>query len=164
MKKVAVVTDSNSGISQEEARKLGCFVVPMPFIIDGEEFFEGLSLNQNQFYQIQASGKKITTSQPNINEVVELWKKFSKIMTKLCIFQCQAGFLKAAKPQQVLHRSLTDEFRLWTTKEFPSPCARLLLTLSTWQKTASPPNKSKSGWKKLHLTVPFISWWTRSNS
>ncbi len=78
MKKIVIVTDSNSGIFQEEAEKLGCFVIPMPFIIDGEEFFEGVNLSQDQFYEIQKSGKRITTSQPNINEIVSLWKKLLK--------------------------------------------------------------------------------------
>lgn len=78
MKKIAVVTDSNSGITPEEAKELGCYLIPMPFIIDGEEFFEGVSLNQTNFYDIQKSGKKITTSQPNINDIVELWKNLLK--------------------------------------------------------------------------------------
>lgn len=78
MKKIAIVTDSNSGIFPEDAKALGCFVVPMPFIIDGEDFFEGVSLSQEKFYEIQKSGKKITTSQPNINDIVDLWKKLLK--------------------------------------------------------------------------------------
>ncbi len=78
MKRIAIVTDSNSGIFQEEARELGCFVIPMPFTIDGEEFFEGVNLTQEQFYEKQESGKKITTSQPNINEIVTLWKQLLK--------------------------------------------------------------------------------------
>ena len=49
--KIAVVTDSNSGISQEEAKKLGIFVLPMPFIIDGETFYEDVNLSQREFYQ-----------------------------------------------------------------------------------------------------------------
>lgn len=78
MKKVAIVTDSNSGITQDEAKELGCFIIPMPFIIDGEEFFEGINLTTDEFYQKQKAGAKISTSQPNINEVVSLWKDLLK--------------------------------------------------------------------------------------
>ena len=51
MSKVAVVTDSNSGISQELADKMGISVLPMPFTIDGKEYFEGISLTQEEFYE-----------------------------------------------------------------------------------------------------------------
>ena len=78
MKKIAIVTDSNSGISQEEAKNLGCFVVPMPFIIKEDTFFEGINLSNEEFYNIQASGTRVTTSQPNINEIVELWQNLLK--------------------------------------------------------------------------------------
>lgn len=78
MKRVAIVTDTNSGITSEEAKRDGLFLVPMPFVIDGEEYFEGVNLTTEDFYQKQAQNSKIFTSQPNINDVVELWKKILK--------------------------------------------------------------------------------------
>ncbi len=51
MSKTAIVTDSNSGITQADAKKLGIFVLPMPFLIDGEEYFEDISLSQKDFYE-----------------------------------------------------------------------------------------------------------------
>ena len=78
MKKIAIVTDTNSGITQEEAKRIGCFLVPMPFVIDGEEYFEGVNLTTEEFYQKQSSGHKINTSQPVINDIVELWEKLLK--------------------------------------------------------------------------------------
>lgn len=78
MKKIAIVTDSNSGITQEEAKKLGCFVVPMPFMIDGEEYFEDINLTVDEFYARQKANAKIFTSQPNINDIVEFWQKLLK--------------------------------------------------------------------------------------
>ena len=53
MKKIAVVTDSNSGITQEEAQKMGIYVLPMPFTIDGNEYFEGINLTQEEFYEAE---------------------------------------------------------------------------------------------------------------
>lgn len=78
MKKIAIVTDSNSGITPKEAEILGCHVIPMPFIIDGDIFYEDVSLTKEKFFEIQASGKKITTSQPNIHEIVALWEELLK--------------------------------------------------------------------------------------
>ena len=51
MKRIAIVTDSNSGISQAEAQRLGISVLPMPFTIDGELYFEDLTISQEEFYQ-----------------------------------------------------------------------------------------------------------------
>lgn len=77
MKKIAIVTDSNAGITPEQAEELGCFVVPMPFIIDGEIYYENINLTQEKFYEIQKT-TKITTSQPNINDIVEMWEGLLK--------------------------------------------------------------------------------------
>lgn len=73
--KVAIVTDSNSGITQQEAKQLGITVIPMPFLIDGEEFFEDINLTQEEFYQKLTQDADVSTSQPNIFMVVEKWTK-----------------------------------------------------------------------------------------
>jgi DegV family protein with EDD domain len=73
--KVAIVTDSNSGITQQEAKQLGITVIPMPFLIDGEEFFEDINLTQEGFYQKLTQDADVSTSQPNIFMVVEKWTK-----------------------------------------------------------------------------------------
>ena len=76
--KVAVITDSNSGITQGEAKKDGAFVIPMPFIVNDEEFFEDISLTQEQFYEKLAADADISTSQPAIGQVTELWDRVLK--------------------------------------------------------------------------------------
>lgn len=73
--RVAIVTDSNSGITQQEAKQLGITVIPMPFLIDGEEFFEDINLTQEEFYQKLTQDADVSTSQPNIFMVVEKWTK-----------------------------------------------------------------------------------------
>ena len=62
--KTAIVTDSNSGITQEEARLSGVFVVPMPVLIDSKQYFEGVTLSQEQFYQKLRDGKVNLSAQP----------------------------------------------------------------------------------------------------
>ncbi len=76
--KTAIVTDSNSGITQIEAKKIGAFVIPMPFIIGEEEYFEDINLTQEEFYQKLLTGEDISTSQPAVGQVTELWDKILK--------------------------------------------------------------------------------------
>lgn len=78
MGKIAVVTDSNSGITQEKGKELGVHVIPMPFYIDGELFLEDITLTQEAFYEKLASDCEIITSQPAPGEVMEFWDKLLK--------------------------------------------------------------------------------------
>lgn len=73
MKKTAIVTDSNSGITPAEAEELGIYLVPMPFFIDGELFYEGVNLSHEDFYSKMATGADISTSQPTPGAVLDLW-------------------------------------------------------------------------------------------
>ena len=75
MAKVKIVTDSNSGITQSEAEKLGISVLPMPFLIDGEEYFEDINLTQAEFYAHLKGDATVSTSQPSIGSVTDLWDK-----------------------------------------------------------------------------------------
>lgn len=71
--KIAIVTDSNSGITQEEAKELGIFVLPMPFMIDGQDYYEDINLTQKEFYEKLKDGSDISTSQPSPESVMKLW-------------------------------------------------------------------------------------------
>ena len=73
--KIAVVVDSNSGVGLEEADDLGLVVLPMPFMIDGETYEEGISLDQEGFYRYQEAGAEIKTSQPSPDTVMSLWNR-----------------------------------------------------------------------------------------
>lgn len=76
--KVAVMTDSNSGITQSEARDLGVFVLPMPFTIDQKEYKEDINLSQDEFYSQLMNGAEVFTSQPAVGEVTELFDNILK--------------------------------------------------------------------------------------
>ena len=75
MSKVAIVTDSNSGITQEQGKELGIFVLPMPFFIDGELYLEDITLSQSEFYEKLGADSDISTSQPSPGDVMDLWDK-----------------------------------------------------------------------------------------
>lgn len=75
MEKTAIVTDSNSGISQEKAGKYGVYVLPMPFYIDDELYLEGQTITHEEFFRKQKNGSVIYTSQPNPYDVTQLWEQ-----------------------------------------------------------------------------------------
>ena len=76
--KIAIVTDSNSGISQAAAEEMGIFVLPMPFMIDGNEYFEGINLSVEEFFEKLENDCEISTSQPSPESILELWDKLLK--------------------------------------------------------------------------------------
>lgn len=78
MKKIAVITDSNSGITQNEGKQLGIYVIPMPFNFGDKTFLEDITLTQEDFYERLGSGSDISTSQPSPESVLNLWDKLLK--------------------------------------------------------------------------------------
>ena len=75
MSKIAIVTDSNSGITQAQGKELGISVVPMPFFINGETYYEDINLTQEEFYKKLEEGAEISTSQPSVGDILELWNR-----------------------------------------------------------------------------------------
>lgn len=71
--KTAVMTDSNSGITPEEGKKIGIYSLPMPVIIEGDVFYEGKNITQEEYYGAMTSGKNVTTSQPSPGDVMDMW-------------------------------------------------------------------------------------------
>lgn len=73
--KIAIVTDSNSGITQAQAKELGIYVLPMPFMINNETYYEDITLTQEEFYRRLAEGAEVITSQPTPESVMDLWNE-----------------------------------------------------------------------------------------
>lgn len=78
MSSVAIVTDSNSGISQAEGKELGIYVIPMPCLVDGKLYYENVDITKEQFYHFMKSDADLTTSQPSPGDVMDLWDKLLK--------------------------------------------------------------------------------------
>ena len=82
--KIAILTDTNSGICEEEAEKMGIFVMPMPVIIEDETFYEGSNLTEEEFLEALTSGKKVSTSQPAPGDLLDTWddllKKYDQVV------------------------------------------------------------------------------------
>lgn len=91
MGKVAIVTDSNSGINQKESAALGIRVVPMPFMIDGEEYFEDINLTQEEFYRKLTDGAEISTSMPTPGSVTDLWDEVLQSYDEIVYIPMSSG-------------------------------------------------------------------------
>ena len=90
-KKIAVVTDSNSGITQTEALEYGIRVLPMPFMINEETFYEDMTLTQNEFYEKLESGADVVTSQPSPESVMKLWDEILKEHDEIVYIPMSSG-------------------------------------------------------------------------
>ena len=91
MKNVAIATDSNSGITQAEAKALGIRVLPMPFYINEELFFEDVTLTQEEFYSRLAEDADISTSQPSPGDVTDLWDQLLESYDQVVYIPMSSG-------------------------------------------------------------------------
>lgn len=91
MSKVAIMTDSNSGISQAEGARAGIYVLPMPFYIDEEMYFEEINLGQEEFYEKLTEGAQIKTSMPTVGSVTDMWKKLLKESDEIVYIPMSSG-------------------------------------------------------------------------
>lgn len=102
MKKTAVVTDSNSGITQAEAKELGIRVLPMPFFINQEIYYEDITLTQDEFYQRLKEDADISTSQPSPGEVMDLWNEVLSEYEELVYIPMSSGLSKSCETAMML--------------------------------------------------------------
>lgn len=102
MSKVAVMTDSNSGITQNEAKETGITVLPMPFIIDGKTYYEDISLTQEEFYEKLAQNADVSTSQPSVEDVLKCWDKALEDADELVYIPMSSGLSGSCSTAQML--------------------------------------------------------------
>ena len=95
--KVAVMTDSNSGLTQKEGKELGIKVVPMPFMIDGEEYFEDINLTQEMFYEKLQGDANVSTSQPAIGVIMTMWDELLEEYDQIVYIPMSSGLSKSCE-------------------------------------------------------------------
>ena len=91
MAKVAIITDSNSGITQARGKELGIYVLPMPFFIDEKLYYEDITLTQEEFYACLGADSDISTSQPSPASVMELWESVLKEYDEIVCIPMSSG-------------------------------------------------------------------------
>ncbi len=102
MKKVAILTDSNSGITQAQSKELGIFVEPMPFYINGELYYEDIDLSQDDFYKKLTEGGEITTSMPITGNLMDTWDKILEDYDELVYIPMSSGLSSSCDTAKML--------------------------------------------------------------
>ena len=102
MSKVVIVTDSNSGITQADAKELGVVVLPMPFYINEEMFYEDIDLTQEQFYERLAEGGDIKTSMPLVGDVTDKWDELLKEYDEIVHIPMSSGLSSSCETAYML--------------------------------------------------------------
>lgn len=102
MSKIAVVTDSNSGITQEQAKELGIRVLPMPFMIEGETYYEEITLSQSAFYEKLSQNADISTSQPTPGAVMQLWDELLQEYDEIVHIPMSSGLSSSCQTADML--------------------------------------------------------------
>ena len=102
MGKIAIVTDSNSGITQEEAKRLGVHVIPMPFYIDGELYLEDITLSQEEFYHKLEHDAEISTSMPSVGDVMDFWDRLLKEYDEIVHIPMSSGLSGSCETAMML--------------------------------------------------------------
>ena len=112
MRKIAIVTDSNSGITQDEGRKLGISVLPMPFYINEVMYLEGVTLSQEEFYERLKKDEPISTSQPNPGEVCGLWDTLLKEYNEIVHIPMSSGLSASCETAMGLARDYNGKVQV----------------------------------------------------
>lgn len=102
MANIAIVTDSNSGVTQAQAKEYGIHVLPMPFMINDETFFEDINLSQEQFYEKLESGANIGTSQPSPDSVMSMWNALLKDYDEIVHIPMSSGLSGSCQSAMML--------------------------------------------------------------
>ena len=102
MSRIAIATDSNSGITQAQAKELGIFVLPMPFYINDELFLEDITLTQEQFYQKLEEGADVKTTQPAPGDVIEFWDKLLRDYDEIVHIPMSSGLSSTCETAEML--------------------------------------------------------------
>lgn len=129
----AIVTDTNSGIYEKQAAELGVYVVPMPVIIGEETFFEGVNINQKEFFDALLSNQPVMTSQPSPEDVTGIWDKVLKEYDDLVYIPMSSGLSGSCQTARILAEDydgrvqVVDDHRISLTMRHAIEDARVMI-------------------------------------
>ena len=102
MSRIAIMTDSNSGITQDESKELGVYVLPMPFCIDGKMYYEDIDLTQEEFYEKLKQDCEIKTSMPLVGDVTDRWEELLKEYDEIVYIPMSSGLSSSCETAYIL--------------------------------------------------------------
>lgn len=127
MAKIAIVTDSNSGVTQAQAKELGVYVIPMPFIIDEKAYFEDVNLTQEEFYQKLTEDADISTSQPSPESVMDLWEKLLEEYDEVVYIPMSSGLSGSCQSAMIFAQDYDDKVQVVDNQRISVPLMQSVL-------------------------------------
>ena len=115
-KNIAIVTDSNSGITQAQAKELGVHVVPTPFFINGELYLEDITLSREEFYEKLVEDAEISTSQPAPGDLIDTWEKLLKEYDEIVHIPLSASLSSACETAMMLSQDYDGRVQVVNNK------------------------------------------------
>lgn len=114
MKSIAIVTDSNCGMSPTQVKDLGIYMLPMPFFIDDKQYLEDIDMNQSEFFQHleQNPGCRVSTSQPTPESVTTLWDKLLKDYDEIVHIPMSSGLSSSMQTARMLAEDYDGRVRV----------------------------------------------------
>ena len=127
MSDVIIVTDSNSGVPREKAAELGIGVVPMPFLVNGKTYFEGVDLDQEQFFRFLAEDADVSTSQPAPGTVTDLWDAYLKEHDEIVYLPMSSSLSNSCMTAQMLAQDYEGRVQVVDNKRISVPQYQAIL-------------------------------------
>lgn len=164
MSKVAILTDSNSGITQAESKELGIFVEPMPFYIDGQLFYEDIDLTQDEFYEKLTQGGEITTSMPITGNLMDSWENILKDYDQLVYIPMSSGLSSSCATAKMLADDyegrvvVVDNQRISVTQKLSALEAKKLADMGKSAQEICDALMSNKSLSTIYITVDTLEY------
>ena len=97
MERVAILTDSNSGISQAQAEELGVHIIPMPFTMGDASYIENENITREEFYNKLTSETVVSTSPPSLEDIMDFWEELLEKYEELVVIPMSSGLSSACQ-------------------------------------------------------------------
>ena len=131
MNKIAIVADSNSGYTQEKANETGIFLIPMPFYINGEEYFEGVNLTQKEFFEYLKNDAEVSTSQPSPGSMLTLWDDLLKTYDEIIYFPMSSGLSGSCQTAAMLAQDYEGKVFVVDNQRISAPLKHSIIDACT---------------------------------
>ncbi len=164
MSKVAILTDSNSGITQAESKELGIFVEPMPFYIDGQLYYEDIDLTQEEFYKKLTEGGEITTSMPITGNLMDSWEGLLKDYDEVVYIPMSSGLSSSCATAKMLAEDyegrvvVVDNQRISVTQKLSALEAKKLADLGKSAQEICDALMSNKSESTIYITVDTLEY------
>lgn len=158
-KKIAIITDSNSGITQKEAQQLGITVLAMPFYIDEQLFLEDITLTQEEFYKRLAEDANISTSQPSPADVMETWETLLEEYDELVHIPMSSGLSNSCQTAMVLAKEFHDRVQVVDNQRISVTQRQSVLDAMELARAGKDATEIKKFWRRKQESPVFILRW-----